>query len=93
MPGCCWGERVLPANHDADDGREWGPADEGLTRSNERQRIARELHDSTSQLLVVLQLQLSQLNEVAHPQAGPLIEECRATIQEIHEQIRALDSD
>lgn len=83
----------MPANHDADDDNSyWGPNDEGVTRSDERQRIARELHDSTSQLLVVLQLQLSQLNQLAQPDAAVLIDECKSTLQEIHEQIRALNS-
>lgn len=82
----------LPANHDTEDGRDWDPADEGATRSNERQRIARELHDSTSQLLVVLQLQLSQLKDIAQPEAAPLIADCKRTIDEIHQEIRALDS-
>lgn len=86
------GGRVLPANHDSEDERDWDLPEEGLTRLDERQRIARELHDSTSQLLVVLQLQLSQLNQVANPGAAPLIEDCRRTIGEIHEQIRALSS-
>jgi signal transduction histidine kinase len=85
------GERVLPANQDTDDGPHWEPPDEAATRSDERQRIARELHDSTSQLVVVLQLQVSRLNELASPEAAPLIQERKATIQEIHAQIRGLN--
>lgn len=82
---------LLPGIHDTEGRLDWGAPEEGLTRSDERQRVARELHDSTSQLLVVLQLQLSQLDQLARPEAAPLIEECRQTIQAIHTQIRALD--
>ena len=81
----------LPGIHDSERGRDWGPSEEGLTRSDERQRVARELHDSTSQLLVVLRLQLSQLDQFACPETAPLIEECRQAIQAIHAQIRALN--
>lgn len=94
MPGpLLLGGTRLPANHDSEDGPDWDPADEGITRTNERQRIARELHDSTSQLLVVLQLQFSQLNEIADPEAERIIAECKHTIREIQQQIRALNSD
>jgi signal transduction histidine kinase len=86
-----WGH-FLPANHEIGDDPDWDPAEEAPTRSDERQRIARELHDSTSQLLVVLQLQLSQLNRLAAPGAESLIEECRQIIEELHEQIRAMNS-
>jgi hypothetical protein len=44
-------------------------------------------------LLVVLQLQLRRLSEVGHPKAGPLIDECRRTIDGIREQIRGLNLD
>jgi hypothetical protein len=40
----------------------------------------------------VLQLQLSQLNRLAAPGAESLIEECRQIIEELHEQIRAMNS-
>lgn len=68
-------------------------AEESFTRAEERRRISRELHDSTSQLLVVLQLQLRRLNELNHPGAEPLVRECLETIQEIRRQIRELGID
>lgn len=59
-------------------------------RSAERNRIARELHDGTSQLLVALQLQLSHLRRSGLEGGTTLIDECEGTIREIREQIRAL---
>lgn len=70
-----------------------GPTEDSLIRLDERRRIARELHDSTSQLLVVLQLQLRGLQDMGHPDAEPLIGELRRTIGEIQEQVRGLDLD
>ena len=70
-----------------------GPADESLVRLDERRKIARELHDSTSQLLVVLQLELHRLQESNLPRAQPIIKELRRTIGEIREQIRELGLD
>jgi signal transduction histidine kinase len=62
-------------------------------RSEERNRIARELHDGNSQLLVALQLQLNHLRR-SDPLSGvSLIEECEDTIREIREQIRAFRAD
>jgi signal transduction histidine kinase len=68
------------------------PDPDNATRADERRLIARELHDSTSQLLVVLQLQLHQLSLIDHPDAGSLIDECQQTIREIRDQIRGLDA-
>ena len=85
------GKSFLSSNHDADDDRGLEPEPENSPRIDERRRIARELHDSTSQLLVVLQLKLHQLSLIDHPGAEPLIEECQETIREIREQIRALN--
>lgn len=80
-------------NHDSDDRHAWGPEEESFIRADERRRIARELHDSTSQLLVVLQLQLHRLTQIDDPQTESLVEECRQTISDIREQIRALNLD
>ena len=66
---------------------------EQLVRSDERRRIARDLHDSTAQLLVVLQLQLGRLKRSGVKGALPLIQDCETTIAEIREQIRALELD
>ena len=58
----------------------------------ERQRIWRELHNSTSQLLVALQLQLSQLRRSGFTDAEPLIDEMDQVLCEIHECIKAVRS-
>lgn len=65
---------------------------ENLVRLDERRRIARDLHDSTSQLLVALQLQLARLKRQDLADVGPLIMECERTIREIQRQIRSLDA-
>lgn len=79
----------------ANDGgcHKWGFKQESLTRADERRRIGREIHDSTSQLLVVLQLQLHRLNEIDDPDVQSLIVEFSETIGEIRTQIRALNLD
>lgn len=64
---------------------------ESLVRLDERRRIARDLHDSTSQLLVALQLQLARLKREDLADIAPLIIECERTIHEVHRQIRSLD--
>jgi nitrate/nitrite-specific signal transduction histidine kinase len=76
-------------------GRRTGPAggQEQLLRWDERRRVAKDLHDSTSQLLVLLDLQLARLRRSGASEALPLIEECSGTIREIREQIRSLDLD
>ena len=66
---------------------------ESSTRLAERQSIARDLHDSTSQTLVVLQLQLGQLKRLRLPGASGIIADCDRVIGEIRGQIRALDLD
>jgi signal transduction histidine kinase len=60
-------------------------------RLDERRHIARELHDSTSQLLVVLQLQLGRLRHSGGPEVSALIAECETTIADIRRQIRTFD--
>lgn len=67
------------------------PTDEGSIRADERRRIARELHDSTSQMLTVFQLELGRLRRLSQPGAEPLIKECERVIGEIRDHIRALD--
>lgn len=60
-------------------------------QAEERKRIAREVRDSTSQQLVVLQLQLSTLKRFKHPGAEALIEECERAIDELQQRIRSID--
>ena len=57
---------------------------------DERRRMARELHDSTSQTLISLQLNLSRLsgNKDA-PELAPIVAECQQAVQEMHREIRA----
>lgn len=75
--------------------RELGPTpelkSEGEVRADERRRIARELHDTTSQTLVVLQLELGRLRRANIPGAAPFIDECEKAIGAIRRQIRSLD--
>src|SRR5436190_21056831 len=52
-------------------------------RDDERKRIAKELHDSTSQLLAVLQLNLGCLRRQASAGCVATIVECEETISEI----------
>ena len=60
-------------------------------RFDERGRIARELHDSTSQLLVVLELQLMRLKRFPDVMNhDEIIAEMDATLDELHEQVRAV---
>lgn len=82
-----------PAAGPRRDGLGVDPGRERVVRAVERHRIARDLHDSTSQLLAVMQLQLGRLKRESVPEARALIDECERTIREIHEQIRALDLD
>lgn len=65
---------------------------ETVFRSGERRRIARELADSTSQPLAVLELDLGLLKRLGLGKAGALIEQCEEAIAEIRRQIGALDS-
>jgi two-component system, NarL family, sensor kinase len=59
-------------------------------QEDERRRIARELHDSTSQLLVSLQLNLARLgHENTSPECAAILGECKETLREMHDEIRA----
>ena len=62
-------------------------------RLDERHRLAREMHDTTSQTLVVLQLQLGRLRRCDVRHAEPLIQELEETIRQIRDSIRGLDLD
>jgi signal transduction histidine kinase len=59
-------------------------------RADERRRVARELHDSTSQLLVVIHLHLARLRRNGSPELDAAVGECDQTIADIREQIRSL---
>lgn len=61
--------------------------------TDERRRIARELHDSTSQALVTLQLQLGRLGRMKQPGSSFVIRECEQAVAAIRDQLRALDRD
>jgi signal transduction histidine kinase len=62
-------------------------------QDQERRRLARELHDSTGQLLVTLTVNLSLLKSdvgTVNPRAEQLINEVNSTAQEINRQLRTL---
>jgi two-component system, NarL family, sensor kinase len=60
-------------------------------QEDERRRMARELHDSTSQLVVSLQLNLARLGrENANPACAAILGECKDTLKEMHREIRAI---
>lgn len=61
---------------------------DNVALSDERRRVARELHDTTSQLLVALQLQLGQLRRRGVSETDPLLDEMEQVIRAIHESIR-----
>ena len=56
-------------------------------RESERQRISRELHDSTSQLLVVLQLKLGELGRSGVPGTELLLHEITEIVRDVHRSI------
>jgi len=49
--------------------------------------MSRELHDSTSQLLVALQLQLGELRRSRDPAAEPVLDAMATIIRDIHKSI------
>ncbi|WP_430741977.1 histidine kinase [Sphingomonas hankyongi] len=69
------------------------PASECSIRASERQRISRDLHDSTSQLLVALQLQVCQLRNCPGLGAEPLLDEIAETLQSIRDSIKQIESE
>jgi two-component system NarL family sensor kinase len=57
----------------------------------ERKRIARELHDSTSQLLLVLQFNLMNLKRASDDlKSDPLFADCMDALADVHSEIRSL---
>src|SRR6476646_855323 len=69
-------------------------APEASIRSDERQLIARELHDSTAQLLVTLELHIMRLKRLLRSSHSPAVEDVMAalgtTLEDLHEQVRAV---
>lgn len=60
-------------------------------RSDERGRLSRELHDSTSQLLVALRLKMAGLTRaVSSPVSVDTLSDLYETIDELHREIRAV---
>ena len=60
-------------------------------QERERRRMARELHDSTAQSLVALQLDLINLGHAgAGAEADALIADCKKAVEEVQQQIRSL---
>lgn len=69
------------------------PESEARIRRAERDEIARELHDSTAQLLVALQLQFMRLKQPSARSGSEfkaLMSELNATLSELHQEVRAV---
>ena len=62
-------------------------------RANERQRISRDLHNATSQLITALQLQVGQLRRQDLPTAMPIIAGMDQVIREIRLSIRQIETE
>lgn len=59
-------------------------------RLEEQRRIGREIHDGTAQMIVVLQLQLRRLKELAPAESRPIVAELDETIIQLRQIIRAM---
>jgi two-component system NarL family sensor kinase len=60
-------------------------------QESERRRMARELHDSTAQLLVSLQLDLASLGRTSvGSDVDAIIAECKKTVREVQQEVRTL---
>src|SRR3954471_6645627 len=81
-----------PSCNDSSSGPQ-GPPEAGI-RLDERQRIARELHDSTAQLLVTLELHILRLKRLLHTSNSSVVGEVMAalgaTLGDLHVQVRAV---
>ncbi len=66
----------------------------GLIRAQdqERRRIARDLHDSLGQMVVILKMNLEALEKVEKlgPQAAELLAQCVATVETMSREIRTI---
>ena len=58
-------------------------------QEEERRRLARELHDSVSQMLVALDLNLLHLRGRVGGEAKALISECKQEVKEIQREVRS----
>ena len=65
---------------------------EARIRLEERDRIARDIHDSTSQLLVLLQLQLVRLKQSSggNSDVREITRDLEKTVSEIHQELRMI---
>lgn len=59
-------------------------------RADERMRIGQQLHDSTSQLLAVLQLNLGRMRRQGFDEIEATIAECEEIIVQVGSHIRGL---
>jgi signal transduction histidine kinase len=59
-------------------------------RAAERLRIAQELHDSTSQLLAVLQLTLGRIRRRGIVELEANVEECEEIVAEVGRKMREI---
>jgi signal transduction histidine kinase len=66
------------------------PETESSIRANERRRISRELHNSTSQLTTALQLLIGHLRRQDLPTAIPITAKMDQVVQEIVQSIKQI---
>ncbi|HZR56727.1 MAG TPA: PAS domain S-box protein [Terriglobales bacterium] len=60
-------------------------------QDNERRQIARELHDSTGQMVVALSLNLASLQSGAHaPESAKIIADCLSLLSELSRELRTM---
>ena len=78
----------MPSSEQTDEPKREG---EASFRSDELLRIARELHEATSQLLVSLEAQLEPLKQLHHPGAKEVVRDCGQAVDEIPNEVAALN--
>lgn len=64
-----------------------------IAEESERRRIAREIHDSTAQHLVAMDLGLSRINEQLRAQSGPMSEVLAEQLAELRALVKTAQSD